>query len=237
MVTGTSGLPDDEQGLATGLTSMTQQIGITIGIPVLSAVAALHSGQMGGIRLALVVNVVVTLASVVLVGRGLRRKVRPMRQDRRDPSTAAPEVGHGIPRPHRAHHRARAGATTGLGGAHDSRGARLVVRRRAPRSTLEPGGAGKLTWSDGHTADLRIERVEEPSVFGFTWPVYGMPDSDARRTYVEFTLDAGRREHHADPVVETGFAQLEAAEHRQAFESNTGGWASELDELVAYLRV
>ncbi len=89
MVTGTSGLPDDEQGLATGLTSMTQQIGITIGIPVLSAVAALHSGQMGGIRLALVVNVVVTLASVVLVGRGLRRKGRPMRQDRRDPSTAA----------------------------------------------------------------------------------------------------------------------------------------------------
>ena len=89
MVTGTSGLPDDEQGLATGLTSMTQQIGITIGIPVLSAVAALHSGQMGGIRLALVVNVVVTLASVVLVGRGLRRNAQPMRQDRRDPSTAA----------------------------------------------------------------------------------------------------------------------------------------------------
>ncbi|WP_344841958.1 hypothetical protein [Nonomuraea dietziae] len=39
-VTGTSGLPDEEQGLATGLTSMTQQVAITVGIPILSAVAA-----------------------------------------------------------------------------------------------------------------------------------------------------------------------------------------------------
>ena len=67
MVTGTSGLADEEQGLATGLTSMTQQIGITIGIPVLGAVAALHSAQLTGIRLALGVNVAVTLASVVLI--------------------------------------------------------------------------------------------------------------------------------------------------------------------------
>ena len=75
MVTGTSGLPDEEQGLATGLASMTQQIGITIGIPVLGAVAALHSAQLTGIRLALAVNVAVTLVSVVLIGRGLRRRV------------------------------------------------------------------------------------------------------------------------------------------------------------------
>jgi hypothetical protein len=40
-VTATSGLPDEEQGLATGLTSMTQQAGITVGIPVLGAVAVI----------------------------------------------------------------------------------------------------------------------------------------------------------------------------------------------------
>ncbi|MEV7041277.1 MFS transporter [Amycolatopsis sp. NPDC051061] len=61
-VTATSGLPDEEQGLATGLTSMTQQVGITVGIPVLSAVAGL-----GGTRLALGVAVAATLASVVLI--------------------------------------------------------------------------------------------------------------------------------------------------------------------------
>jgi MFS family permease len=40
MVTGTSCLPNKEQGLATGLTSLTQQVGITIGIPVLRSIAA-----------------------------------------------------------------------------------------------------------------------------------------------------------------------------------------------------
>ena len=35
-VTGTSGLPDQEQGLATGLTSMTQQVALTVGIPFLA---------------------------------------------------------------------------------------------------------------------------------------------------------------------------------------------------------
>ncbi|MEV6642383.1 MFS transporter [Amycolatopsis sp. NPDC051371] len=61
-VTATSGLPDEEQGLATGLTSMTQQVGITVGIPILSAVAV-H----GGTHLALGVAAAATLASAVLI--------------------------------------------------------------------------------------------------------------------------------------------------------------------------
>lgn len=71
-VTGTSGLPNEEQGLATGLTSMTQQVAITIGIPVLSAIAATQSGLLAGTHLALGVNVVVTLVSAMLVWFGLR---------------------------------------------------------------------------------------------------------------------------------------------------------------------
>jgi hypothetical protein len=77
-VTATSGLPDEEQGLATGLTSMTQQVAITVGIPILSAIAATQSLQLVGIHLALVVNVIVTLASVILIWSGLRpRGERP----------------------------------------------------------------------------------------------------------------------------------------------------------------
>ncbi|TDD68795.1 MFS transporter [Jiangella aurantiaca] len=72
MVTGTSGLPDHEQGLATGLTSMTQQVAITVGIPMLSAIAATQSVQLTGIHLALGVNVAITLTSVVLIWFGLR---------------------------------------------------------------------------------------------------------------------------------------------------------------------
>jgi MFS family permease len=71
-VTGTSGLPNEEQGLATGLTTMTQNVAITIGIPILSAIAATRASELNGIHLALTVNVVVTLASAALVWLGLR---------------------------------------------------------------------------------------------------------------------------------------------------------------------
>jgi uncharacterized protein YndB with AHSA1/START domain len=99
---------------------------------------------------------------------------------------------------------------------------------------LRPGGAARLTWTGGSTADLRVERVEEPTVFGFTWRIHGLPDDDPRRTYVEFTLEpvgAGTRL----TIVESGFAQLPADAHGTAFDGNTKGWASELGDLVAYL--
>ncbi|WP_238157315.1 MFS transporter [Kribbella sp. VKM Ac-2571] len=73
-VTGTSGLPDEEQGLATGLTSMTQQVAISIGIPVLSAIAATQELELTGIHLALCLNVAVTVVSAGLVWVGLRRR-------------------------------------------------------------------------------------------------------------------------------------------------------------------
>jgi uncharacterized protein YndB with AHSA1/START domain len=99
---------------------------------------------------------------------------------------------------------------------------------------LRPGGSAQLIWTGGHTADMRIERVEEPTVFGFTWPIYGLPADDPRRTYVEFTLEpvgAGTRL----TVVETGFAQLPEDAHRTAYDGNAKGWVSELAELVDYL--
>jgi ABC-type microcin C transport system permease subunit YejE len=85
MVTGTSCLPNKEQGLATGLTSLTQQVGSTIGIPVLRSIAATQTMELTGIHLALTVNVAVTLVSVVLIWFGLR-----LRGDRRTATTATP---------------------------------------------------------------------------------------------------------------------------------------------------
>jgi len=99
---------------------------------------------------------------------------------------------------------------------------------------LRPGGSAQLKWSDGHVADMRVERVEEPSVFGYTWNLEGLPEGDPRRTYVEFTLEplgAGTRLR----VIETGFAQLPEDAHRTLYDSHTQGWASELDEMVDYL--
>ena len=99
---------------------------------------------------------------------------------------------------------------------------------------LRPGGTAWMKWTDGNAADMRVERVEEPSVFGFTWHIYGLPEDDPRRTYVEFTLEptgSGTRL----TVVESGFAQLTGEAYRKAYDGNTAGWASELGELVSYL--
>jgi MFS family permease len=74
MVTATSGVPDSEQGLATGLVSMTQQVGITIGIPIFGAIAATQAGIIPGMHLALTVSVVVTLLAVILIWTGLRAR-------------------------------------------------------------------------------------------------------------------------------------------------------------------
>jgi uncharacterized protein YndB with AHSA1/START domain len=99
---------------------------------------------------------------------------------------------------------------------------------------LRPGGAAQMTWDDGATASMRVERVEEPTVFAFTWHIYGLPEDDPRRTYVEFTLEPVGATTRLT-VVETGFAQLSDDAYRTAFDGNTDGWARELAELVDYL--
>jgi uncharacterized protein YndB with AHSA1/START domain len=100
---------------------------------------------------------------------------------------------------------------------------------------LRPGGAASMRWEDEEfIADMRVERVEEPVVFGYTWHIYGLPEEDPRRTYVEFTLEpsgAGTRL----TVVESGFAQLPEDVYLKAFDGNTEGWAKELGELADYL--
>jgi len=99
---------------------------------------------------------------------------------------------------------------------------------------LRPGGLARMSWTGGFTAEMRVERVEEPAVFGFTWQIFGLPKDDPRRTYVEFTLEpvgAGTRLR----VVETGFAQLPQNDYRTGYDTHVQGWARELGELAGYL--
>jgi EmrB/QacA subfamily drug resistance transporter len=77
MVTATSGLPNEEQGLATGLTTMSQQVGITLGIPIMSAIATARIHALGatnahtvlsGVTLAITVNTGLCVLAAVLLG-------------------------------------------------------------------------------------------------------------------------------------------------------------------------
>ena len=102
------------------------------------------------------------------------------------------------------------------------------------RIDLRPGGSARVKGDCGHAYDMRVERVEEPTVFGFTWHIYGLPEDDPRRTYVEFMLEpagAGTRL----TVVESGFGQLPDDAHPTAYDGNTRGWASKLGELADYI--
>jgi uncharacterized protein YndB with AHSA1/START domain len=103
------------------------------------------------------------------------------------------------------------------------------------RIDLRPGGSAQMRWAEeGFTAHMRVERVEEPTVFGFTWPVYGVPEDDPRRTYVEFTLEPTEKGTRLT-VVESGFAQLPEDVYHKAYDGNTDGWRKELGELADYL--
>ncbi|MET4541383.1 EmrB/QacA subfamily drug resistance transporter [Arthrobacter bambusae] len=82
MVTATSGLPDEEQGLATGLATMSQQIGITMGIPIMSAIFTARILTIGnneapavlsGVTTAIWVNAGLCLLTALVVGLFLRR--------------------------------------------------------------------------------------------------------------------------------------------------------------------
>ena len=113
----------------------------------------------------------------------------------------------------------------GLGSWFGDAGARIDLR---------PGGAAEMSWADGYTVHMRVERVEEPAVFGYTWQVKGLPEDDPRRTYVEFTLEPAGGGTRLT-VVETGFAQLPGDVYGPEYQGHLDGWVHELGELADYV--
>jgi predicted MFS family arabinose efflux permease len=90
-ITATSGLANHEQGLATGLVTTAQQVGLTLGIPILSALAAAHTtglrhagtpstpAMLSGIHLGLAADAALVLAVALLITLFLR--ARPVKID------------------------------------------------------------------------------------------------------------------------------------------------------------
>ena len=114
--------------------------------------------------------------------------------------------------------------------AHDVRRSVGVVRRQSADSDAWKGAA-QMRFKSGLTVDMRVERVEEPAVFGFTWSLPGpaprpLPD----RCRVHPGSGGGARGRES-----TGFAQLPDDTRRETYDSHAEGWTSEIGELVAYL--
>ncbi|MCX5557605.1 MFS transporter [Streptomyces sp. NBC_00038] len=76
-LTVTSGVPNEEQGLATGLVTSTQQVGLTIGIPLLGILATTSTDLLSGVHTVLSLDAAILLVAAVLVAAGLRRSGRP----------------------------------------------------------------------------------------------------------------------------------------------------------------
>ncbi|MFF7987391.1 MFS transporter [Streptomyces sp. NPDC007901] len=72
-LTVTAGVPDEQQGLATGLVTSTQQVGLTIGIPLLGVLATTSPSLLTGVHTVLALDAAIVLAAAVLVALGLRR--------------------------------------------------------------------------------------------------------------------------------------------------------------------
>jgi hypothetical protein len=89
-------LPPGEQGLATGLTTMTQLVAITLGIPVigaiagsaLSASAAPGAAALGALHRGLAADVAINAVFAVVVWTGLRQATRAAAQPDAAPAEA-----------------------------------------------------------------------------------------------------------------------------------------------------
>jgi uncharacterized protein YndB with AHSA1/START domain len=102
---------------------------------------------------------------------------------------------------------------------------------------LRPSGTAYDEWDqDGNSfkVALTIVVVEPPARFAWTWGIQGLPTTDPRLTYVEFTLATSGGGTRLT-VVESGFAQVPDELLDTAYHGNVEGWRKELAELAGYL--
>ncbi|WP_277051360.1 SRPBCC domain-containing protein [Ruania albidiflava] len=93
----------------------------------------------------------------------------------------------------------------------------------------KPGSLGRFYYEGGQFA-VRIDQLEPPAVFAFSW---GLAQEETT-TSVRFILadDGGAT---LVTVVESGFARRAETARRTAIEENVGGWNQVLDALAAFV--
>jgi uncharacterized protein YndB with AHSA1/START domain len=122
---------------------------------------------------------------------------------------------------------------------HEEFGAWFQVKIDQP---FVPGQAqtGHMTYPGYEHFPWNAQTVamEEPRLFSFTWHPYAVQEgydySGETQTLVEFRLeptDGGTRL----VVVESGFDKLPEHRRDEAFRSNEGGWAEQVQNIKAYV--
>jgi uncharacterized protein YndB with AHSA1/START domain len=106
---------------------------------------------------------------------------------------------------------------------------------------LRPGGAALFTWDELGALRGRVERVEPPHMFAFSWVPGEVKRGsqevvEGNSTLVEFRLSA-EGEGTRLRVVERGFQRLDGSEEANArvAEGHLDGWSRELADLLEYV--
>ena len=103
---------------------------------------------------------------------------------------------------------------------------------------LRPGGEAKFGWSAyGDAFEAVVVEVDRPCKFSYRWASQSnTPYDESTARLVEMTLeplDSGTRL----TMVESGFTKLTGDGYQRAIDANSGGWDSELADLITYLAV
>jgi uncharacterized protein YndB with AHSA1/START domain len=101
---------------------------------------------------------------------------------------------------------------------------------------LRPGGTAKFGWSEyGDAFEAVVVEVDKPHKFSYRWVFQpNTPYDESTARLVEMTLETVESGTRLT-LAESGFLQLSGDEYQKAIDANSGGWESELADLVAYL--
>ncbi len=94
-------------------------------------------------------------------------------------------------------------------------------------------GYEHLTW------DVKIERVEPPTLLSFRWHPYAVdPNHDystEEPTLVTFTLQDAPGNATKLTVVESGFDKVPPERRLDAFRMNSSGWSAQMENVVRHV--
>jgi uncharacterized protein YndB with AHSA1/START domain len=103
---------------------------------------------------------------------------------------------------------------------------------------LRPGGKAVLHWDGRRTVHGRVERVEPPHFFSFSWVIDdALGTAEDNSTLVEFSI-AAEGDSTRLTVVESGWRDLAVPddEKERHVDGHRRGWELELGELEEYLQ-